>query len=251
MKLLVISDIHANIWALDAILKAERDYDMLCCAGDYTDYGIAPAEVISRMREIPKADLVYGNHDCHVLNTYKSGEYMRAAGRDYKWVHYNCQKLGKSELEWLEALPETLFFEADGWNYCIQHQYDAGYGTIESRYAFEEFWRNKTGSYEPEKRYRIIFGHSHRQCVHILSSNMQWLNPGSASYRRPDDPDKTAHYAVIVNGDIELKKIPYDRDPQLQEACRFIKEKRMMETEIQDFMFFFGDAKTSRDPISI
>ena len=48
MKVLVVSDVHANIAALNTILEKEADYDILCCAGDYTDYGIYPAEVIER-----------------------------------------------------------------------------------------------------------------------------------------------------------------------------------------------------------
>ena len=40
MKVLVVSDVHANIAALNTILEKEADYDILCCAGDYTDYGI-------------------------------------------------------------------------------------------------------------------------------------------------------------------------------------------------------------------
>jgi len=43
MKVLVVSDVHANIAALNTILEKEADYDILCCAGDYTDYGIYPA----------------------------------------------------------------------------------------------------------------------------------------------------------------------------------------------------------------
>jgi len=78
---------------------------------------------------------------------------------------------------------------------------------------------------------------------------MEWINPGSISYRRPDDPDKTAHYAVILDGNIQLKSIAYDRTLQLTEAKRLLKNDRMMRTELQDFMFFFGDAKTSRDPL--
>ena len=38
MKVLVVSDVHANIAALNTILEKEADYDILCCAGDYTDY---------------------------------------------------------------------------------------------------------------------------------------------------------------------------------------------------------------------
>ena len=45
MKVLVVSDVHANIAALNTILEKEADYDILCCAGDYTDYGIYPAKM--------------------------------------------------------------------------------------------------------------------------------------------------------------------------------------------------------------
>ena len=75
MKILVISDVHANIAALNTILQQEPDYDLLCCAGDYTDYGIYPVEVIERFHNLKNTVLVYGNHDLHVLNTYKSNEW--------------------------------------------------------------------------------------------------------------------------------------------------------------------------------
>ena len=52
MKVLVISDVHANIRALDTILREEADYDLLCCAGDFTDYGISPREVLERFRQL-------------------------------------------------------------------------------------------------------------------------------------------------------------------------------------------------------
>ena len=249
MKLLVISDIHANIWALNAVLNAEKDFDLVCCAGDYTDYGIAPVEVIDRMRTLTPAYLVYGNHDIHVLNTYRSGEWMNVNEGDYKWVHYNCERLENGTISWLSSLPETLCFEVDDWLYCIQHQFDNAYGVIECRDAFDRFWKEKTGNENRFRKRRVIFGHTHRQCIHILDENMQWLNPGSISYRRPDDPDKTAHYAVINDGEITLKRIDYDRMPQLMEAKKYLGNNKMMRTEIQDFMFFFGNAKTSREPL--
>ena len=166
----------------------------------------------------------------------------------YKWVHYNCEQLNDQDIRWLKQLPETAYFEADGWKYGIAHQYDSGYGTIESRYAFDKYWAEHYGTDNTGNR-RLIFGHTHRQCIHILGDGMEWLNPGSASYRRPDDLDKTAHYATITDGEIRLKQIPYDRKPQFEKAKEFISTDKMMRTEIQDFMFFFGDAKTSREPL--
>lgn len=250
MKILVISDIHANIDALNTVLEKENDYDILCCAGDYTDYGIYPVEVINKMCNLKNnAVLVYGNHDLHVLNTYETREWKHVEAGQYKWVHYNCEQLSMKEITWIKQLQRTGYFEADGWQYGIQHQYDNGYGTIESRHAFEEYWEKNYPSADSKKR-RLIFGHTHRQCVHILGDGMEWLNPGSISYRRPDDPDKTAHYAVIVDGNIQLKQLPYDRSRQLKKAKEFMQSDKMMRTEIQDFMFFFGNAKTSREPLN-
>lgn len=57
MKVLVLSDVHANIWALDTVLKQESEYDLLCYAGDMIDYGTAPAEVIERFRGCPRTFL--------------------------------------------------------------------------------------------------------------------------------------------------------------------------------------------------
>lgn len=248
MKILVISDVHANLFALNTILQKENDYDLLCCAGDYTDYGISPAEVIECFQKQKNTVLVYGNHDIQLLNIYESNEWKAIENGKYKWVHYNCERLSKNHIKWLKQLPETGYFEADGWKYGIAHQYDNSYGMIESRYAFEKYWTAHYGEEKGEKC-RLIFGHTHRQCVHVLGDGMEWLNPGSASYRRPDDPDKTAHYATIVDGEICLKQIVYDREPQLAVAKAFLKTDKMMRTEIQDFLFFFGNAKTSRDPL--
>ena len=119
MKVLVVSDVHANIAALNTILEKEADYDILCCAGDYTDYGIYPAEVIERFRNLKNTHLVYGNHDLHVINTYESKEWKNVEDGKYKWVHYNCEQLNDQDIRWLKQLPETAYFEADGWKYGI------------------------------------------------------------------------------------------------------------------------------------
>ena len=165
MKVLVVSDVHANIAALNTILEKEADYDILCCAGDYTDYGIYPTEVIERFRNLKNTHLVYGNHDLHVINTYESKEWKNVEDGKYKWVHYNCEQLNDQGIRWLKQLPETAYFEADGWKYGIAHQYDSGYGTIESRYAFDKYWAEHYGTDNVGNR-RLIFGHTHRR--HIM-----------------------------------------------------------------------------------
>lgn len=250
MKILVISDIHSNPWAVKAILEKESQYDRLFCAGDLVDYGTAPREVVTWLQKCPDKLLVQGNHDEHTVRIWREGNFDRMAPGEFKWVHHNCQRLDGDLIKYLDDLPLHLTFEADGQAYLIQHQYDEGYGTVESRAQFEAYWRAHTPTKLWNKPRRcLIFGHSHRQCIHELGDGMRWLNPGSVSYRRPDDPDKTAHYAIIENGEIRLRHVPYDHSPLLREARRYAAGSAMMTTELQDFFFFFGDAKTSRDPL--
>ena len=68
MKLLVLSDAHANIWALRQVMEQEQDYDYLAFAGDMVDYGIAPGPVIEWFQNAPRTWIVQGNHDLHALN---------------------------------------------------------------------------------------------------------------------------------------------------------------------------------------
>ena len=251
MRILVISDVHSNREALSAVMAAEPSFDFLVFAGDIVDYGTDPVFTIDFFRTLssPSA-IVRGNHDDHLIRVYRSGEYKEAKGEDFKWIHHNCLRLDDMRVSYLEGLPYHLSFSADGYDYLVQHQYDDRYGVIESPYAFDNYWEeNWNGQSCGSGRRRMIFGHSHRQCRHLLSGDREWLNPGSLSYRRPDDPDKSAQYIVIDGGAVSFCSCPYDRSVQKAEADFYREHGGMMKTEIQDFMFFFGDARTSREPL--
>lgn len=250
MKALIISDVHSNIYALNTIIQKEKAIDIVCCAGDLVDYGTEPAQVIHWAQDQKNLYLVQGNHDLHTVNTYENIDYNNLPAQEFKWVHQNCQNLSCDDIAFLKALPLHLTFEMDGYAYMIQHQFDSGYGVIESRWQFDRYWKEHASEqFRQHPKRRMIFGHSHRQCIHVLGDDALWLNPGSASYRRPDDPDKTAHYAIVQNGKIELRRVFYDRKPLLQTAIHYAQNKSMMTTELQDAFFFFGDAKTSREPL--
>jgi len=242
MKILVISDLHSNIYALNTILGFEKDLDMLCCAGDLLDYGTTPVEVIERLSslEIP-THIVCGNHDLDVIETWHKGTHQHVCGQDFKWIHHNCNLIQARHVDFLMRLPEVEFFEADGFEYLLKHQYKESYETIDNVQKFEEFWHAyMPGIKTNKKNKRIIFGHTHQQCIHILKDNRVWLNPGSTSYRRPGDMDKTAQYLIIDCGMIELKSIPYNREALFAEALVYKTNDAMMHSEIADFEFFFG-----------
>ena len=63
MRILVLSDLHSNATALDAVLDAARDrWDISVCLGDVVGYGPDPNEVTARMRELG-TQTIRGNHD--------------------------------------------------------------------------------------------------------------------------------------------------------------------------------------------
>jgi len=248
MKILVLSDIHSNIYALEAIWKREKREDVLLCAGDLVDYGTTPKEIIAWMREHDVLS-VRGNHDQHLVNIYRQDVCRHTQPNEWKWVHDNCLKLDETDVKYLAALPEVLDMNFDGIRYTMRHMY-RDYEQIETLTALDDYLREiDVPASPPGEEHRLIFGHTHRRCVHYLADNRLWINPGSASYRRPGDPDKSAHYAVIQDGRIHLRSVPYDRQPLLRETEAYARRRAMMVTELQDAFFYFGNARTKRDPV--
>lgn len=250
MRLLILSDIHANIAALRAIERDAGSVDAVYCAGDYVDYGTDPHEAIAWVRE-RNARCVIGNHDTHLLSVFASGETERLRGTSgYKWVHDNCDRVSEEDIAFLRALPRHLSFQADGIAYVMQHQVrDNSYEMPECLQAFDSLWNAWYTGKQPGAGRRMIFGHTHRRCVHGLADDVLWLNPGSASYRRPDDRDKRAHYMIIEDGEISFHAVAYERGAMLARAMEYVRTGTMLTTDLQDAMFFFGDAKTSREPL--
>ncbi|MEF3309187.1 metallophosphoesterase family protein [Paenibacillus sp. GYB004] len=236
LKALVLSDVHANIYALEAVWSKENDSDIVYCAGDLVDYGPFPGEVIAWMRE-HHAVCVQGNHDRKVAALYRQPNQLKdTPAGEWKWKHDNAGKLGEDDITFLERLPESVSFWMDGFGYRMQHLYYK-YETIESLYQFNEYWQSHAEEDVREAEHRrLIFGHTHRRAVHYLGDRELWLNPGSVSYRRKDDPSKDAHYMTITDGRIEMKSVEYDRSPLLAAT----KATRLCAGELEAGLRFFG-----------
>ena len=242
MKLLILSDVHSNLCALEAIWEREPDCDAVYCAGDLVDYGTSPGEVIRWFRE-HRVQAVFGNHDQNLVRIYEqyNGDVSGIAPEDYWWVHHNCSRLSREDIDYLKALPETLDFTADGYYYRMSHQFAPNYARPQTVHQFDTY----VNSALPQRQdlpVRLIFGHTHRQAVCQFREGRLWMNPGSASYRRADDPDKTAHYAVIRDGVISLKAVEYSRLPLLRETLDLALSHRMARSELRLAFFFFGSA---------
>lgn len=243
MKILLISDIHANIYALHAVEQAEKTWDEVWCCGDLVDFGPDPVEVIHWM-QAHDTRVVLGNHDAYVLSLTQEDCLRAWDEHTWQWAHQNFTQLSDRDLAYLRSLPQTMILAADGITYQMQHQLGSSYGIVESLNQFDHFWQGEVSSER-----RMLFGHTHRRCIHLLNEHTGWINPGSISYRRPDDPDKRAHYMVIEDGHIRFGAVAYDRSALLARTREIHCTGRMLPTNLQDAYFFFGKASTTRDPL--
>lgn len=240
MKLLILSDLHSNIYALNAIWAKESDCDAIYCVGDLTDYGPFPAEVIRWFRE-HQVKTVFGNHDRNLIRVYEqlSGDMSGIPSEDFRWVHHNCCRLTNEDVDYLKSLPETLDFVADGYYYRLCHEFAPDYARPQGIHQFDAHV-NRVPLQRHDLPIRLLFGHTHRQAICQFRGDRLWMNPGSASYRRPDDPDKAAHYAVIEDGVISLRSVEYDRTPLLQATLDLALHKQLRDDELMVAFFFFG-----------
>jgi predicted phosphodiesterase len=102
VRILILSDIHSNLEALEACLAAAPAHDLVVNLGDTVGYGANPNEVIARCRPLGK-DFVRGNHDKAVSGLMDLAEFNAAAGLATLWTR---DQLTPENLQWLRTLPQ-------------------------------------------------------------------------------------------------------------------------------------------------
>lgn len=105
MRALILSDIHANLTALEAILAAADDVDQIWCLGDVVGYGPDPNQCVSRLRGLPNLTCILGNHDAAVAGKIPLEAFNPEARSSIQWTH---SSLTPENLAWLGSLPELV-----------------------------------------------------------------------------------------------------------------------------------------------
>ena len=200
MKVGLLSDIHANLPALEAVLDDIPAVDRIVCVGDVIGYNPWPAECVERVREIAAAT-VRGNHD----RTVETPERYRANRMAEAGLEHANASLSDEQLAWLRRLPRTA--EIAGGQYLLVHSHPAA--AREDAYVYpEEFGSldRHMGEYDG-----IVLGHTHVQGARSVAGGFV-VNPGSVGQPRDSDPD--AAYAVLdtATDEIDLRRVDYDLD---------------------------------------
>ncbi|PCR91982.1 metallophosphoesterase family protein [Natrinema ejinorense] len=204
MKVGLVSDIHSNRVALEAVLEDMPPVDGLLCAGDVVGYNPWPADCVDEMRE-RDVPTVMGNHDAAVAGDTP----FRFNGMAKAGVDHAKTQLSDEELEWLSSLP-TERFACDGRVKLVHgHPDDPDRYT---RYTYpEEFSPRLLGDEDV-----LVLGHTHVQGVRRFAEGIV-VNPGSVG--QPRDGDPRAGYAVVdLDGlTVDTHRVEYDIDA-VQEA---------------------------------
>jgi diadenosine tetraphosphatase ApaH/serine/threonine PP2A family protein phosphatase len=102
LRILVLSDIHANLEALEACLAAAPPYDIVANLGDVVGYGASPNEVIERSRSLGKT-FVRGNHDKAATGLIDLEDFNPMAASSAIWTR---DQLTSEHHDWLHSLPQ-------------------------------------------------------------------------------------------------------------------------------------------------
>lgn len=199
MKVLIVSDIHANMPALNAVLDNEGDYDTLIFLGDVVDYGPNPKECIKFIKE--NADYyVRGNHDnalgynvdCNCMGTFR--EYSIATREWHKTL------LDENDMHFLKSMHTIDKFTIDDTSFYLAHASPQG---NMFKYLNKDEITGELGGIVSDY---ILVGHTHVQYKKRIDYEMV-VNPGSVGLARDGGQ---ACYAVYENEVINLKRIDYD-----------------------------------------
>lgn len=222
MRLLILSDIHANIDALDAVLAAAppATWDRLVVLGDFVGYGAAPNGVLDRLRALDPLAAIRGNHDKAACGLDDGSNFNQIARYAAAWTG---EALTPDNREYLRALPAGPALVGDDVEICHGAPFD------EDHYIFDG--GDALQAMDATRRALCFFGHTHLPVLFakgadaldlvvpdgeesvVLSPGVQYLvNPGSVG--QPRDGDPRAAFAVYdaTTRTLRLQRVAYPVD---------------------------------------
>ncbi|KPK63063.1 MAG: hypothetical protein AMK73_05455, partial [Planctomycetes bacterium SM23_32] len=221
MMIALISDVHGNLEALQAVLDEAGGADAVYCCGDVVGYGPNPNECCQLLRQCG-VQTVKGNHDntCAMMEDMEPCSSM--ARQSFHWTH---ERLTAENIEWLLSLPlrmdvdgMSLVHGCPGTPYEMLNTYVLDYFYSDKQY--EELLGRVSGD-------RLVLGHTHIPLSHGLNSKV--INPGSLG--QPRDGNWRPSYAIVedirysfsfvhnarasfsmLKDRVEFRRVEYDRE---------------------------------------
>jgi predicted phosphodiesterase len=221
MRVAIISDMHGNCFALDAVLAdLDRDpADSILCLGDAVQGGAQPAETVARLRELG-CPVVMGNADAWMLTGQETGKEGPATDRMLEIREWSLSRLSSEDRAFIGSFKPTLEvpLDKDRTLLCF-HGSPASFDDLIFPETPEEEFVGFLSGFQPAI---MAGGHTHLQFVRRLGDTF-FFNPGSVGLtynrRQPEGAfraDPWAEYALLrCEGDyvgLEFRRVPLDID---------------------------------------
>jgi putative phosphoesterase len=217
VKYVVISDIHGNLEAIEAVRKeiAVLSPDKVLCLGDLVGYGASPNECVALTREICNL-VVAGNHDFGAVGKTDIAYFNMYAREAILWTAGNLKRAAHDYLKTrplVEVVDRRIRMvhatpsEPERWNYIFTHEQ-----------ALEEF-----GSYEESV---CFVGHSHQPAIYelmdketlilntgrvkVMEGRRYMVNVGSVGQPRDGDPRACICVYDTDRAEIAIRRVEYD-----------------------------------------
>ena len=215
MKIGLISDIHANLPALESVFKSGKaqNIDRWLCMGDIVSYYYWPSECIELLIQ-NSVECINGNHDRALISPSKlsfSKDYIKKYGSGASLA---LNVLSIKQLDWLNSLPQTLELIIDGYSVLMCHgsPWDGDYYIYPDAKA-EVFNRVKETGYDI-----VFYGHTHYPII-WQDSSIIIANPGSVGQPRDSIPGACWAIWDTRENKIKMMRESYNSDDVIQ-ACK-------------------------------
>jgi predicted phosphodiesterase len=218
MRVLIISDIHANLAALESVLADAGPYEAAWCLGDLTGYGPNPNECVALVRTLPKLICLVGNHDKAVLGEIDLHVFNGDARAAIEWTQATVTPQTR---DYLAALPAeercgnfTLVHGSPRqpvWEYILdRYVAQDNFPLFDTSYCLVGHTHQPVAFHELDGSLEVDEEEADYSAPRQLNHERLILNPGSVGQPRDNNPD--AAYALLdTERDVwEYRRAAYD-----------------------------------------
>jgi putative phosphoesterase len=216
MNIAILSDIHGNHIALDAVIKELRKADIqkLLLLGDYIGYYYQPAAIFRMLESWPK-DMIQGNHE-RFLSGFEVDKSLREKiHKKYgSGLSIAISELTPEQVHFLKELPTSLISSINGLDFLMSH----GSPHNADQYIYPDAPKAELDQIALSNVDFVLMGHTHHPFIYASHDGTVLLNPGSVG--QPRDVGNLASWC-IVNTDsrtISMKRTLFDPRSLIEEA---------------------------------
>jgi len=218
MRILVISDIHANLVALEAVLADAKAYEAVWCLGDLVGYGPNPNECVERVRGLKNLTCLVGNHDKAVLGELDVNTFNQDAKTAILWTRDTLTPDNFKYLQSLQPLAyqdEFTLVHASPrqpiWEYILNLQIARdNFPHFHTRYCLVGHTHVPVVYYEVDTNGECVEAAADYEHPVTFNSHRLIINPGSVGQPRDSNPDAAYAFLDFYTLVWEYRRIPYD-----------------------------------------